>query len=355
MSVFKKGKNWYIDYYYNGRRIREKVGPSKKQAKDVLNKRKTQIAEKKFLDVKRNENISFSEFSNYFLENYSKVNKRSWKRDQLSIKHLKKFFGNKKLYEITPQDIENYKKKRLEDGVKHSTINRELACLKTMFNKAVEWEKLNTQPPKIKLYKVNNQRIRYLTSDEEKKLLELFSEPLKSIILIALNTGMRRGEIINLKWVDVYIKEGKIIIQESKSKEKRIIPMNEIVKTVFINLLSTGGKEYVFENKEGKQYGVDYITHCFNKVVKKAGIKDFRFHDLRHTFASKLVMRGVNLKVVQELLGHKDYKMTLRYSHLSPEVKTQAVKILENEFQMDTIWTPKEKEKKLKSSQVIEN
>jgi integrase len=130
------------------------------------------------------------------------------------------------------------------------------------------------------------------------------------------------------------IKDGLIIIQDSKSKEKRIIYMNDTTKGVFLNLLSFGGKEYVFENKNGGKYTKDYITHLFGKIVKQAGIKDFRFHDLRHTFASRLVMSGVNLKTIQELLGHKDYRMSLRYSHLSPEIKKQAVKILDKDKNM---------------------
>ena len=326
-KIYKRGETWYIYTCYRGKVIRKAVGQDKKVAEAVLRKVETELIENKWLDIKREHKIRFSEVGKEFLEKYSKVNKRSWDRDRLSISHLDKFFGSKYIYEIREKDIEEYKKERLFTGIKHSTLNRELACLKTILNKAKDWGYI-AQVPKIKLFKENNQRVRYLTDEEEKKLLEVSPEPLKSIIIIALNTGMRQGEILNLRWRDIDIKEGIIIIQDSKSKEKRIIYMNETTKDVFLSPLSFKGREYVFE-KEGKKLDTFYISHLFEKVIKQAGIKDFRFHDLRHTFASRLVMAGVNLKTIQELLGHKSYQITLRYSHLSPEIRKQAVAILD--------------------------
>jgi integrase len=352
--VFLRGKIWYIDTCYKGKRIRKAVGTDKKLAKITLKKVETELIENKWLDIKREHKIKFSEVSKEFLEKYSKVNKRSWRRDQLSISHLDKFFGNKFIYEIKEKDIEEYKKERLLTGIKHSTLNRELACLKTILNKAKEWGYIE-QVPKIKLFKENNQRVRYLTEEEEEKLLKIAPEPLKSIIIIALNTGMRQGEILNLKWRDIDLNEGIIIIQDSKSKEKRVIYMNKTTKETFINLLSISGKEYIFENKNGERYSESYIQHSFEKVVKQAGIKDFRFHDLRHTFASRLVMAGVNLKTIQELLGHKDYRMSLRYSHLSPEIKRQAVEILDKDKNMAQIWHKGKIEENKKIDELIDN
>jgi integrase len=328
-KIYKRGETWYIYTCYRGKVIRKAVGQDKKVAEAVLRKVETELIENKWLDIKRENKIKFSDISREFLERYSKVNKRSWDRDEGIINlHLNRFLGNKFIFEINEKDIEEYKKERLSAGIKHSTLNRELACLKTILNKAREWGYIEAVP-KIKLFRENNQRVRYLTDEEEKRLLDLSPEPLKSIILVALNTGMRQGEILNLKWRDIDIKEGIIIIQDSKGKEKRILPMNETIKSVFLNPQLYDSKEYVFGNKEGDRYSGSYIQHLFEKVVKKADIKDFRFHDLRHTFASRLVMAGVNLKTIQELLGHKSYQMTLRYSHLSPEIRKQAVAILD--------------------------
>lgn len=335
--VFKRGETWYIDACYRGKRIRKAVGNDKKIALAVLKKIEVELIENKHLDIKKNQKIKFSEFSKYFLETYSKVNKRSWERDQLSISHLDKFFGGKFLFEIGSKEIEEYKRKRLEEGIKVSTLNRELACLRTILYKAVEWGYLNENPPKIKMFKENNQRVRYLTEREANLLINTAPEPLRSIIIVALNTGMRQGEILNLKWKDIDFKERIITVWETKSKEKRYIPMNEVVLQTLLNIDRNPESEYVFNGEiPNRPVSASHITHLFKRIVRQLGIDDFRFHDLRHTFASWLVMKGVNLKTVQELLGHKDQRMTLRYSHLSPEVKKLAVDILDSNFNFGT-------------------
>ncbi|HOK56764.1 MAG TPA: site-specific integrase [bacterium] len=144
---------------------------------------------------------------------------------------------------------------------------------------------------------------------------------------------MRRGEIVNLKWQDIDMKERIITLWDTKSKEKRYVPMNEIVFQTLLNIEKDPLSEYVFYGKDKNSHiSEHYISHLFEKIIKKAGITNFRFHDLRHTFASWLVMKGVNLKTVQELMGHKDFTTTLRYAHLSPEHKKLAVEILSDEI-----------------------
>ena len=332
MAIFKKNNTWYIDYYANGRRKRESVGPSKELAKKVLQKRKVQIAENKYLDIKRDERIPFSEMARLYLEAYSKPNKRSWSRDELSIKHLSFFFGNKYLHEITPLDIENYKVERKEK-VCPATVNRELACLKHIYVKAMEWGKITTSPTsKIRLFKEKNQRTRYLEEEEIERLYEECSGHLKPIIVTALNTGMRKGEILTLKWVDVDLRNRVISILHSKNNEKREIPVNEDLFQALLRVPKNPKSSYVFCNGDGVPYRD--VKTGFKATLKRAKIDGFRFHDLRHTFASRLAMRGVDLKTVQELLGHKDIRMTLRYSHLSPGHKRAAVEKLSS--RMDT-------------------
>ena len=360
MGIYVKGGNYYIDYYVEGRRKREKVGKSRKLAETVLAKRKVQVAEGKFLDIRKKEKLGFKDMALIFLENYSKVNKKSWSRDALSIKNLNGFFADRYIYEINNLNVDEYKKKRLESEDTVATINRELSCFKTILRKAVEWGKLNTPLPKIQLFKENNQRVRYLEEKEAETLLEASPEPLKSIIVIALHTGMRRGEILSLKWNDVDARERNITIWNTKNREKRVVPMNSRVCDVFLGRTKSPDSEFVFTRQNGQhRITDDYVTHLFQKVVEKTGIKNFRFHDLRHTFASWLVMRGVDLKTVQELLGHKDFRMTLRYSHLSPDHKKQAVELLAKNGAgrktMDTIWTPEAKEENRKFTQVLDN
>ncbi len=343
MGIFKKGKNWFIDYYVQGRRKRESIGPSKELAQIVLKKRKVQMAEGKFLDVKKEKKIHFREMARLYLESYSKPNKRSWDRDELSIKHLNTFFGNKYLHEITALDIENYKIERRQK-VSPATVNRELACLKHIYAKAIEWGKIASSPAsKVKKFREPNHRVRYLEEEEIERLHEACSEHLKPIIAVALNTGMRKGEILDLKWVDVNLRTRVISILNSKNGEKREIPINEDLARTLLAVPKNPKSPYVFCKEDGMPYRE--VKVGFRAALRRAKIKNFRFHDLRHTFASRLVMRGVDLKTVQELLGHKDIRMTLRYSHLSADHKRAAVEKLSS--RMDTYMDTKGQFEKL--------
>ena len=143
---------------------------------------------------------------------------------------------------------------------------------------------------------------------------------------------------MGLKWRDVDIKRNILYLHETKNGEKREVPINEQVKTVLINTLRNPQSEYVFNYNDRR---IADIKRSYCTAVKKSGIKDFTFHDLRHTFASHLVMSGVDLNTVRELLGHKSLQMTLRYAHLSAIHKHKAVEVLSK--RMDTIWTPSSK------------
>lgn len=323
MGVYRRGKNWHIDFYAYGRRVRQKIGPNKKLAEKILLKLKTAVIENKYLDIKKKAKVKFeTQVGQYLI--YAKANKRSWDRDQKSLKNLSRCFAGKYLYEITSYDIENYKMERSK-VVSPATVNRELACLKHMLNKAVEWQMLEVNPAKnVKLLRENNQRLRYLTRQEIERLYESSPDHLKPIILTALLTGMRKGEILSLKWEDIDFDQGVIFVRDSKNGEMREIPINDQL------MLTLKGEKfkspYVFAKEDGKHR--ISIRTAFKKAVKRAKIKDFRFHDLRHTFASHLVMSGVDLMTVKELLGHKTINMTLRYAHLSSDHKRHAVNSL---------------------------
>jgi len=342
MGKYLKNGNWFIDYYANGRRKREKIGTSKALAETVLKKRKVEIAEGKFLDIKKEQKIKFGDFADEYLEVHCKSNNKSWhKSDQPNLNHLKKHFAGKYLHEITPGDIERYRSERIKE-VSKSTVNRVLSCLGSMYNRAIEWGRVTSNPmAKVKAFKVADKRIRYLENEEIDKLLANCCEHLRPIVVVALNTGMRKGEILKLKWHDIDIKRNIIHLLDTKNGEKRELPMNEVVQKTIIGVLKNPESQYIFCNKDGQPYGD--IKRSFFTACKKSGIINFRFHDLRHTFASQLVMSGVDLNTVRELLGHKSLEMTLRYSHLSLDHKKRAVDILGK--RMDTIWTLGDKSK----------
>jgi integrase len=334
-GILKRGDDYYIDYRVNGRRKRCKIGPSKKLAETVLRKRKVEAAENKHLDIRRDQKIKFKELAHQYIETHAKPNKRSWATtDKHYMKQLAPAFGDKCLHEITPMLIEKYKAARSRE-VSHAYVNRELACLKCMFHKAIDWGMTKENPArKVKLFKENNQRMRYLEREEIERLLKNCSPHLKPIVLIALNTGMRKAEIQNLKWSDINLQRGYLTIRESKSGESRHLPMNKTVRDTILSIRKHPETSYVLGGKDGLPYN---FRKAFETCLKKSGILGFRFHDLRHTFASHLVMSGVDLNTVRELLGHKSLSMTLRYSHLSRDHKSRAVESLEGK--MDTFWT----------------
>ena len=326
MSVFKKGKNWYIDYYVNGRRKREKVGPSKRQAVTVLQKRKIQIAEGKFLDIEKHQKIKFEEMGKLFLENYSKPNKRSWRRDEEIVGHLTDFFRGRHLHEIGPLDIEKYKRKRREE-VSPATVNRELSGLRNIYNRAIEWAMAAKNPVKlVKFFREDEGRLRFLEKEEIKKLYNACPEYLKSIVALAVCTGMRKGEILSLKWPDVDFRRKIITILKTKSQKKREIPVGAGIASLLLKQRKHPDSPYIFCHKDGRCIGS--FKKAFKTALKRTGITDFLFHDLRHTFASHLVMSGVDLKTVQEIMGHASFRTTLRYAHLARNHKKRPWRFL---------------------------
>ena len=352
---------WWIEYYVSGRRKREKIGPSRVLADQVLAKRRVEIAEGKFLDKKKEHKTTFPELCETYLRLHSRVVKRSWKTDEIRAEMLRAFFGNRSLQSITSFLVEQYKEKRSKsksqrkDFFAVATINREMALLKHMFTKAIEWGYADENPvKKIKLYKENNARVRYLEKEEIKKLIENACDHLKPILIVAFNTGMRKGEILRLKWTDLDFRNNMIHIRQSKSGEPRAVPMSETVRRTFIAVRKHPVSPFVFCDDEGKTYRD--VRKSFFTACKKSDIKDFRFHDARHTYASHLVMKGEGLYTVQKLLGHKKPDMTLRYSHLSSDHLHRAVAKLDD--LMDTQVDTKvflEKSENLEFSQLIDN
>jgi integrase len=327
MSVYKRGKNWYVDFTFHGERVREMIGPARKTAQVTIAKRKAEIAENKFLDVRKDPDpVRFYDFAKEYLQ-WSKANKKpsTFNRDLSLMRQLNKELETKALHEITTWQIEKWKAKRKEE-VKPASVNREIALLKHMFSKAIEWDKVKESPAKkVKLLKGEVKRVRFLMPDEIQRLLSNCADHLKPIVTVALHTGMRKGELLSLQWYQVDFGQGIITLIDTKNHERRDIPMNETVKATLGQIERKGA--YIFCNGDGKTFAD--VRTSFETALRKAGIEDFRFHDTRHTFASNLVMEGVDIMTVKELMGHKDLTMTLRYAHLAPNHKTKAILILD--------------------------
>jgi integrase len=316
---------WYLDFTSRGRRVRKFGGFTKAQAqvalaKERLDRRDIELGLKK----PASEDVPFKKFADTFLELYSRPNKRAPKRDETSLtQHLKPFFKDKGLAEITAQDIEAYKAMRAAE-VEPGTINRELACLRTLLNKAVEWGKLESNPmAKVRRFKEPPPRDRFLTREEARRLVDAAGPSLRPIVIVALGTGMRRGEIFALKWTDLDFARGIISIMMSKSGKPRKVPMSGAVAEALGAVPRRG--EFVF-GVPGKS--VTSMMDAFRAACAAAKITGFRLHDCRHTFASRALERGADLVSVSKILGHSSIAMTAKYLHASGEGQRRAAELM---------------------------
>jgi integrase len=347
----RKDKDWYISYYEpSGRRIRRRIGSSKKLAEAALKKIEVEIAEGKYLDIRKQGRIKFEDFLDEYFKLHSRNLKSGEKNHMTYGGQFKQIFGGKFLSEIKVVDIEQFKTQQLKDSAP-ATVNRKVSFLRSVFNKAIAWDKYHGINPvsKVKFLKENNTRLRYFEKGEIVRLLSNCEGSLKQIVSIALNTGMRRGELFNLKWADVDFAIKVIYLRETKSGESREIPMNEEVYKILKGMAKNPKSEHVFCHENGQR--ILDIRKSFWTALEKSDIKDFHFHDLRHTFASQMVMSGIDLNTVRELMGHHSLEMTLRYAHLSPGHKRRAVDILgqninaghaKSRLDLVPIWSPEE-------------
>jgi integrase len=243
-------------------------------------------------------------------------------------------FGERRLKSITFMDLELFRGERentpTRRGTKRSVgrINREMAVLRHMFNKALAWDWLEVNPfKKGKLFPLEkNSRTRYLTYEEAERLLAECPDYLRPIVETAINTGMRRGEIFQLQWDWIRGPWLHLPPEATKSGEGRSVSLNEAQLQVFKDLRAKSGlsSKYVFPSLvSGRPYNTVYKS--FEAACRRAGIVDFRFHDLRHTCGSWMVMAGVSLKAVQQQLGHKTLAMAMRYAHLAPGHQQEAI------------------------------
>ena len=311
MGVYKRGNTYWVDFYDSqGNRTQESShSSSKRDAEDLLALRKSEVIRGTF---KRPVRITFGEFGAKYME-YAKGNKRSWLRDEQMLKPLTAFFGSERQFrEILPADIEGFKLFRRKQ-VSGSTANRELALLKRMFNLAIDWELyLGTNPVrKVKFFQEINLGFRILSEEEETKLLVNATPYIQDLIVFDLNTGLRIGEILSLRWESVDLEKGLLSVFAHKTHKTRTVPINSEARRV-LEVWALGRKnEFVFYNHETGKPFVD-LDEGLALACRKAGIEGITWHKLRHTFASRLVNRGVDIVTVQQLLGHSTVVTTMR-------------------------------------------
>ncbi|MFK5949008.1 MAG: site-specific integrase [Methylococcales bacterium] len=377
--ITPKGKiTYYLFYRLNGKQVNFKLGSHPEitpaQARDLAKSKLGEVAngidvqEVKKEAKRQTELAKHTKLESYLEQQYLPwLETRNSKTADRIIKTIKTGFPdylNKQLSTILAWDVEKWRNLKTKSGMSPSTINGYVNTLKGALSRAVEWNVIDSHElNKVKSLKTDNVVVRYLSKNEEISLHKALHERdskvkserengnlfrqqrnypllqelrnfnycdyLEPLIILAMNTGMRRGEIFGLEWghVDLEKEFLTVIAGNAKSGRGRHIPLNKAAKAALINWLSdTQNRGYVFKGVD--EQPLKDIKKAWGNLLNDAEISEFRFHDLRHHFASKLVMAGVDLNTVRELMGHSDLKMTLRYAHLAPEHKAAAVNLI---------------------------
>lgn len=333
MGLYRRGRTWWFSLTYGGVQIRRSTCVSdKRAAEEIYHHVMSKVREGKWFERNEGEGKTVRDLMERYIDEHSVPNKSpgTVRNDRGMVNEILQFFGDMLLEELTPPRIAEYKAFCRQKGLKPATINHRRKIMSGAFNLAInEWQWVKENPvQKVKAEKVRNERDRWLTLEEEQMLLEKSilhptlkenkTEPrywLQELIIFAIQTGMRQDEILSLKWMYVDLERKSVIVAKSKNGERRALPLNPIAYDLLVSKGQNRKSDYVFPNEAGRKILRRNLMRAFEKAVERAGLVDFTFHDLRHTFATRLAQRGVDLYTISKLLGHKDIRMTQRYAH----------------------------------------
>lgn len=343
----KDNAGYFLDYSVKegGRRVRKRVRLGfipLVQAKKVLAQNMVDLVAGRYL-VGDQSKVTLAEAADSFLA-YSKSRKKSHRNDIPIVARFKVYFANKALESLTPDLVEAYINQRRSDGqlnhrgkpISGTSLNKEIACLKTIVRRAM----LNGQISRNPILGVRKfkeiPRDRTLTNEEYQRLLDVCPRRLQPIIQLAYATGMRCGEVLGLKWTQVDFKNKVLVLEalETKTLEKREIPLNESLLGLLQQVPRTLGSPYVFTFKGQPMKS---IKTAFKRICRKAGIENFRFHDLRHCAVTNFRKAGVSDSVIMSISGHKTHAVFRRYDRVDREDRQNALRKVE--ILMDTART----------------
>jgi integrase len=335
MAVYKRrypdgrlSQDWYVSWYVGGRQFKKKIGPNKRAATLFANDIELKRVRGELLGIREERKILFSDLAKKYLEWAKNRKAKHTVEDETSAitRFRVRFTGFAS--KITRDEVESYLSDRLNnDGLGPCRHNKELKFLRQILGKAVEWGYCRRNVTDgIRRLKEPPGRIRYLTEEERGALVAACSPRLRHLVEIALETGLRKGELLSLRWDNVDLRNRMIRVEHSKNGDRRDVPMTERAYEILQALPRRLDTPYLFATPDGKPQAD--LKKAWGNAVKRSGIQNFTFHDLRHTFASYLVMGGADLRSVQTLLGHKDITMTTRYAHLSPAHLREAISVL---------------------------
>ncbi len=308
----KNSSIWYIDFIdASGKRVRQSSGTQDKQrAQELHDQLKAQSWREKKLGEKPK--YTWQQAVLRYLD--EQENSRTIENTKGVLRYLCEHLNDKTLDSITKSVIEDVRLHKKSTGVKNSTVNRTMTVLRAVLNAAREWDWLDNAP-KVKMFSDDSARVRFLTQDEANRLLSELRGELRVMAKFTLATGLRASNVIDLRWSEVNLarRTAWVKAENSKSGKAIAIPLNDDAMRILREQIGKH-KEKVFVYNQRQ-----LSTKEFTNAVKRAGIENFRWHDLRHTWASWHIQNGTPLHVLKELGGWSDLKMVLRYAHLSSE------------------------------------
>lgn len=317
------------------RRRRKLEAHTLQQARSLLNAEKARVEKILTLGYAPPSAESFTAVAKRYLKHQkARLTPAAYTReDGIIEKHLKPFFGETtKLASVRRADVQRFVTERSGE-VSAASVTKELNVLKHLMSLAVEWELVPVNVAHgVKSPKAPAGRVRYLQPGELKAVLEACPEWLRPIAGLAVSTGMRRGEILGLRWLDVDVKNSRLMLPQSKNGEGRIVYLNELALQALSAVPVPRDAKPTDRIFRGESISPENVSLSFLRACRSAEIHDFRFHDLRHTAASWMRMKGADIHTVAVLLGHKDLRMAARYQHLSPAHLSDAVKLLDQTF-----------------------
>jgi len=344
MTVYRRPRSpfWQIEFSRDGRRVRVSSGTANRREAEALERRLRQqdpVSPSSAIGPDPSPTVTLGTA----LDRYAcataphRRSKRARQREAQFLRLLGEQIGRETpLADLTAARIAAYREDRIRAGRSPATVDRYLAILRAVLRMAhFEWEVL-TDVPRITLHRSTSHRVRWLTEDEEQRLLRAVAPHLRPLLVFLIDTGARLSEATGLRWSEVDLEPGNAAVrfERTKTGRPRRVPLTRRVRDELAEIQSTTAgasqdRVFLFDNGDGpRPYSRPY--GAWNTALARAGITDLRIHDLRHTFASRLVMRGVPLAAVSQLLGHSSLEMTMRYAHLAPSAFAAAIGVLDD-------------------------
>ncbi len=331
----RPGQFWASWIDSHGRRRRRKLNAhTLQQARTLVEAERARAEKQRTLGYAPPTRETFATLLPRYLQfQKSRLTPGSYERTRGIIENqLRPEFGAMPLSDIRRADVQHFVTKRAGE-VSPGTALKELNVLKHLMGLALEWELIPLNPAlKLKAPRVPAGRVRYLQPTELRALLAECPDWLRPIAALAAFTAMRRGEILGLRWLDVDLKGGRILLPQSKNGDGRVVHLNQLATQVLASQWTPSLRQMDRVFPLAEKCTPDNISKGFACVCRRLQIEDFTFHDLRHTAASWLRMQGADIHTVAQLLGHKDLRMAARYQHLSPEFLSEAVGRLDSIF-----------------------